>query len=296
MAGSGDKCISDAAYRSAATAQAGAIVEQATVDAAIAVALALYQRNSSRDITKLRNDIAADQVALAEATLAHAQAFWPQESQLVEDVFGEAKAVADYSTLTDQWRRLAESSMQAGREKWLAELRSQCRVAGGCAETRWQRNSKLAQADSISFAARQTEGRVETINDRRYETRFAVLKLGRGQVADIRGYQAVGLTTGAGASGFITGSINSALSAYGFYSAREQSPQWGHAAGIRSKWGVPYSPPAAASSPGGYSASTYPLSSSSAVTTQPLPSGKDTEIDDGFNIYQQAVEQGYFRR
>lgn len=295
-AGIGNKCISDSAYIQAAADQASAIREQATIDASIASSLALYQRNTSRDITNMQNEIASDQVALAEAIQAHAQQFWPEQQQLVEDVFGEGKATADYQSLPAQWKTLVEASMNNGRTAWLIESGRYCRQPDACADARWQRSSMIAQADIMSFAARQAEGRADVINDRRYEQRYAVIQLGRGQLGTILGYQAVGLTAGGSAASALAGSISSALEAYGYYTGRQQSPQWGHAAGIRSKWGVPYTPAAGVQQTAPANVQTTPILPSAEVVTQPLPaSGKDTEMEEGMEIYKQAREQGLFR-
>ena len=293
--GLGNKCVSDAAYIQAASDQAGAIRRQATVDAAIASSLALYQRNSSRDITNMQNEIASAQVALAEATQQHAEQFWPEELELIQDVFGEGKATPDYASLPQQWKQIVSSSMENGRLAWINEANRYCRPATLCADARWQRGNMIAQADIMSFAARQAEGRADVINDRRYEQRYAVLQLGRGQLGTILGYQAVGLTAGGSAAGFLAGSINSALEAYGYYTDRQQAPQWGHAAGIRSKWGVPYTPQAVAqAAPVMAPAQTSAILPTAQVTTQQLPSGKETEMDEGLEIYQRAREDGYF--
>lgn len=292
--GLGNKCISDAAYIQAASDQAGAIRRQATVDASIASSLALYQRNSSRDITNMQNEIASAQVALAEATQQHTEQFWPEELSLVEDVFGEGKATPDYASLPLQWKQIVSASMENGRLGWINEADRYCRSPDLCADARWQRGNMIAQADIMSFAARQAEGRADVINDRRYEQRYAVLQLGRGQLGTILGYQAVGLTAGGSAAGFLAGTISSALEAYGYYTDRQQAPQWGHAAGIRSKWGVPYTPQAVPTAPAMTTAQTAPILPTAAVTTEQLSSGKDTEMDEGLEIYLQARERGMF--
>lgn len=296
-AGIGNKCISDAAYIQAASDQAAAITRQAQVDGAISSSLALYQRNSSRDITQMQNEIADQQVALAEAIQVHAEKFWPEEEQLVQDVFGEGKATADYVGLPAQWKQLVSDSMENGRLAWIAESQRYCLSPDLCADARWQRSNMIAQADIMSFAARQSEGRAEAINDRRYEQRYAVLQLGRGQIGTILGYQAIGLTAGGTAAGALAGSISSALEAYGYYTGRQQSPQWGHAAGIRSKWGVPYTPPAAAqpTAQPPVTVQTAAVLPTAEVTMQPL-SGKETEVKEGLDIYEQAREQGLFIR
>ena len=50
----GMSCVTDMAYVSAATQQGKAIVTQAIVDAAIQVAVALWQRNSSTSISNMQ--------------------------------------------------------------------------------------------------------------------------------------------------------------------------------------------------------------------------------------------------
>lgn len=292
VGGLGGKCVSNAAYIAAAGTQAAAIVAQAVTDAAIATALALYQRRSSSSISDMQNEVASSQMALAEAVQEHAAKFWPAEQQLVEDTFGLERAKADYEGLPAQWKELVSSSMETGREAWLKESRRICQSPSWCEDARWQRSNRIAQADALSFAARQTEGRTETINDRRYEQQYGVLQMGKGRLSTISGYQAVGLTAGGNTAGMLLGTINSALEAYGYYSGAQQPPQWGQAAGIRAKWGLPYQPEPPAPQP--ISISVQSPAAPAPAAAPAAEGGKMTEMSEGLKIYEDAREQGLF--
>lgn len=240
-------CVSNSDYMSAARVQASAIRSQAVADAAIQIGLALWQRNTSRDIMNMQNEIADEQMKLAEATQAHAETFWPAEKALVDEAFNETKAVATYTALAGEWGGLTEHTMDAGREDWIGTMRRACMAPTRCEDARFQRSAQLARADAISFAARQEEARTQAINDRRYERRYSVLGMGRGRLATVKGFQQVSLQAGGGASGALFNTINGALGLYGYLPPKINSAQWGHASGIRSDVAretyVPQAPP-----------------------------------------------------
>lgn len=234
-------CITNAGYVSAARKQAEALVTQARVDVAIQVAIALWQRNSSQSISNMQNELADQQTKLAEEVQAHAEKFWPEEKELVDDVFSEGKVTTGYASLAGAWGGFLSESMSAGRTKYIETLRNQCLGVTRCDDARWQRNTELANSDMISFAARQDEKRTEILNDRRYARQYAILKYGRGSFDAMMSYAEISQTLGINASRTLLGTINSALEGYGYYSTRNRTYQgWG--APLREQWAQPYAP------------------------------------------------------
>lgn len=228
-------CVSNAAYIDAATKQAAAIKNEAIRDVAIQTSVALWQRNSSQSISNMQTDLAEQQVELAEQVHAHAILFWPEEAELVNDVFGEGKLPPPYAALSSAWSGLAAESMQAGRQVWIDAMRAACLSPSRCEDTRWQRNATAGQVDLASYGDRQAEAREQITNDRRYARQLAVLGLGRGRLDALVSYQGISQFSGLNASGMLEAGINSALTTYGYYSHQRTEPAgWG--TGIRQTW------------------------------------------------------------
>lgn len=238
-------CITNSAYIQAAKDQADAITNQALADTAIYVGLALWQRNTSGSIAAMQNEIANRQIKLAEQLHDHAKKFWPAEIALVNDAFGETKYNPQYAATSTQWASLVDSTMQAARSDWLDTMRSWCMAADKCEDARWQRNAQSTRADLISYADRQEEARAQIINDRRYARQYAVLGMGRDRLSTVPSFQQIAGTVGASAAGMLTGTINSALEAFGYYPARNEPVSWGR--GIRETFEAraPYEAPRA---------------------------------------------------
>lgn len=283
----GMSCVTDAAYTEAASDQAQAIINQALADSAIQVGIALWQRNSSKSIANMQRDIANQQMILAEQVQAHAQIFWPEETELVNDAFAIAKVETQYVGLAGGWGALVDDAEATGRAIWLDVSRQLCYAPSRCDDARWQRNEQVLRADMVSYASRQDEARTEVLNDLRYEKQLAVLGLGRGKVASLVSYQGVGLFSGIQASQLIEGSVNSALKAYGYYPARDAAPTTGWAQGIRQTWarapepvvtrGLGADAPAATVTP-------LPPIPSAPSPAPVAPTSKLNEIEQGFNI------------
>lgn len=216
-------CISNSAYTQAAARQASAIINQAATNAAIQVALALWQRNSSSSIANMQNEIADANMKMAEAVAAHAAKFWPEEKELVDDVFGEAKVTTQYTGLTSAWAGMLDKSLQEGRGVWIDAMTDMCLRPTRCEDARWQRNAQLNRSDIMSYAARQDEARTEILNERRYERQKSAIELGRGKVPALVSYQNIARVNGMAASGAVDGMISSALYAYGYYKAQPPS-------------------------------------------------------------------------
>lgn len=273
-------CVSNSDYRSAANRQASAIVEQATVDAAIQVALALWQRNTSRDIANMQEEIADRQMKLAEAIQEHAEKFWPREKALVDDTFGEQRATENYAAASAGRNALAIEALSQAHRDWLAEARLQCMSPTRCEDARFNRMSMLTRTDAMSHAVRHEEARTQEINDRRYERQYKVLGIGRGRLSEVRGFQGAYLRAGGSSSAMLTSSINSAMDLYGYSRARNNPGQWGYGTAIRETWGAgaPYTP-----------ADPRPQGSISPAAPSEVTKGP-SEIDAGFAEYERMLE------
>lgn len=219
-------CVSDFGYTAAGILHAKSIVVKATVDSAIQIAIALWERNSSQSIANMQDELADRQTKLAEEVFAHAKLFWPAEATLVNQVFSEGKAVTEYHTLADGWGQMADVETDVGRTNWIAQMAARCTPASQCEDARWQRNAQLVRADLMSYAARQDEARTQILNDRRYARQYAVLALGKGQLRDLMTYQSVGNSIGTNASEMLMATVNSALTTYGYYSNRMNITAW----------------------------------------------------------------------
>lgn len=221
-------CVSDVGYLAAGGSQAGVIITQATINAAIQVAVALYQRNASSSISHIQTHLADQQVALAEAVQAHAVEFWPAEDDLVEDVFGVAKGVTDYPGLAGVYDGIASAELSACRQDWIDTMRAMCMAPARPEDTRWQRSSIAVRADIMSYSARTGENRTQALNDRRYARELAVLGLGRGLTHDLVTYQSIAQATTLSAAGLLEGGLQSALNEYAYFRPQQTLPSgWG---------------------------------------------------------------------
>lgn len=208
-------CVTDIGYVAAAGAQAVGIKAKGLADIAIQIGVALWQRNASKSISNMQTDMADQQMRLAERVQAHAVLFWPEEAELVNDVFGEAKATAVYAQGTG-WGDIAESTLAQARLVWLETSRQECFTPDRCDDARWQRNAAMNEVDLTSYGFRQAEARMEILNDRRYARQLAVLGLGKGLANTLTSYQSVSQFSGLSASSMLEAGINSALSEFGF--------------------------------------------------------------------------------
>lgn len=225
-----NNCIGNEEYITAAKNQASAIETSAEMDAAISVALALWQRNSSSSISNMQKEIADRNMRLAEWLQDHASKFWPYEKDLVDDAFAETKHTEQYAALSTQWGSIMDDTLRRARSDWLEEMRQRCIRPTRCEDARWNRNAQKARADIISFADRQAEARARALNDMRYERQYAALGLGRGHLANVSSYQSIMGTLGGNAAGMLAGTINSGLEALGYYRTRERFEGWGSGA------------------------------------------------------------------
>lgn len=288
-------CITNDEYVAAAQQQADAMVGQATADAAIQVGIALWQRNSSKSIKNMQIEIADRQMKLAEQVQAHAEIYWPKEKELVDDTFGVGKVNTQYVALATEFGSIADVSLAQGRTRWIDTMRSWCMAPSRCEDARWQRNSQVARSDMMSYAARQDESRTQILNDRRFARQYAVLKLGRGALDFLLSYQAIAQISGGYAGQMLTSTVNSALTAFGYYPTRHEQTGWG--SGIRDTFGTkgPVAPGPAVSQ-----VSQAPVQYMPAVAPGPSTVINNTtvtepKLGDGLKIFDKPVgDGGYF--
>ena len=282
-------CITNEAYVTAAGKQRTAIITQASVETAIQVALALWQRNSSKSIANMQDEMADLQMKLAEEVQAHAAQYYPKEAALVADAFSEVKLTTQYTALAAEWAGILNASSEAGRQAWLERMDDTCQAPTACEDARWQRNGQLATADMLSYAARQDESRTQILNDRRYARQLAVLGLGKGQLQALRGYQQIAMTSVGTTSSMLLETVESAMNLYGYRDVREH-PQAGWGYKIQDTWGLAKPPSQQVNAPT-YSnprpeATTYALAPvPQATVVENLPrTGKEGESDDAPNL------------
>lgn len=225
--------ITNEAYIAAARMQARTICTLGAVDIAISIAMALWQRNASKDINDMQKDVSNEQMELAEKLHAHAKKFWTEEKDLVDDAFGEARTVTDYQGLSTGWHAVVSESLDQGREDWITEMQEMCFEPEVCEDMRWQRLTRLAEADTLSFAARQAEGRAQVLRDRRYERQYKALAMGKGILQSVVGYQSAASAVAQNAGGIINGTINSIANEVGYWMAYRQPSPWENLAAIQ---------------------------------------------------------------
>lgn len=227
MAGGAGNCIGDSAYIEAAQAQKTALVANATADAAIQVALALWQRNSSKSISNMQQEIANRNMELAERVHDHAKKFWAYEKNIVDDAFGEAKHAPLYDALSIGWTTLIDGSLSKAKSDWIKEAKKNCLSPTACEAARWDRKAQSTRADFISFANRQAEARAESLNERRYSRQHDALGIGRGILVRSNTFANLHATSGKSAGKFLIDSINSGVQALGLVSTRDAPERWG---------------------------------------------------------------------
>ena len=125
-------CVSDIGYAAAGAMQAKSIIVKATVDSAIQVVIALWERNSSQSIANMQDELANRQTILAEKIHAHAKLYWPAEKAFVNDMFGEAKTVTQYNGLASGWAAFADVESAAGRASWVEQSNTRCTPVSKC--------------------------------------------------------------------------------------------------------------------------------------------------------------------
>lgn len=220
------KCISGKAYLEAADKQVDAIKRQAVAEAALNIALALWQRNSSKSVANMQQKIAKRNIKLAREAFDHATKFWPCQESLVKQAFGESKAPTQSDALAAQYKGFGTKAMGEGREDWFNDAERHCFNVGPCDIARWDRIASATDADLISFGDRQAEARSQTLNDRRYERMVTALALGKGIIRDVDSFHKIHGAAGLSAAGMLQASLNSGLEAVGYHMRRDRTVRW----------------------------------------------------------------------
>lgn len=218
--------ITNEAYRFSAKQQAKTTYILGAIDIAVMIAFALWQRNTSKNIANMQEEVADEQMRLAEKLHAHAAQFWGAEKALVDEAFGEHRATTDYAGLPSGWQGCVTGAFNIGRKEWITELGRCCIEADHCEDARWKRMSTLMQADMLAFGARQSEARAQTLRDRRYERQYNALKLGHNILHYSMQFQSAALAIGTQAHNVLFGSINSLLHETGYWAQYKQPTMW----------------------------------------------------------------------
>lgn len=220
-------CITNSDYENAADKQADAIRDQASKDVKIQIAILAARLYVSAKITSMIEDIAKRRLALAEAVHEHAKKFWPYEKNLVDDVFALQEQDPNYQANRGQWTYFTASSLEKAKDAFEKGLARQCLSQSTCGRVRWAREKARFKADTTSYAYRRSEARAEALNDQRYSKQYAALGLGRGLLGVVESYQNLAGATGLSSAHMIVDSINSGLTAYGYYRTRNAGDHWG---------------------------------------------------------------------
>lgn len=234
-------CVGDIEYIAASGQQAAAIIQQAVTQAAIQAVIALWQRNASDSIATMQDEIAKEQMAMAEAIAAHVQSFWPELKQYIKDVFSITKQTDEYVSLPGAWGRIVSENLSEGRQDWLSEQeRLMCESPGRCDDIRWQRLAATVTADAKNFGARQGEHRVQTINDWRFELQSTALAIGQRIQRGYNSYASIANTANSSAGAMLASGINATMEAVGYFTAPKPMDFW--ASGIRQELSTSYAP------------------------------------------------------
>lgn len=219
-------CIGNGDYINAARKQATAIRNQAHAEAALNIALALWQRNSSKSIASMQQAIAKRNIKLSQELFDHAKKFWPCQKAVVDLAFGETKATIQGDALAAQYRNFGRMSSRSGEDSWLRDAERHCVEVTECDTARWKRFESALDADLVSFGDRQAEARAQSLNDRRYDRQLAALGLGKGIIRNVASFADVHGVAGLSAASLLGAAINSGTEAVGYHMRRDRSPRW----------------------------------------------------------------------
>lgn len=211
-------CIEDGSYIASATAQATSIIAEATVWAAIQVAMMAAQRASTGAIADMEAEIAGRRVALAEDLLAHAKQTWAHEAAFVGATMSVGRFNPHYGqaqVMLNEAQRTEALAIRATRDN-LARMGI---TADSCDELRVRRGTATSRTDLVSHSMRSAEARALMLNDRRFSRQYAVVSMGRGQLQ--AALTIGGLTGGAQASrGALWQTLNSGMALWGYSANR----------------------------------------------------------------------------
>lgn len=228
-------CVDDTAYVSQATAQKNAIQTEAIVQAAIQAGLLVWQSYSQGVIADLRQELADRRMKMAEDILAHAEIGWVQEAALVGAVMGTSEVGPAYSIASAADSTIEEAWGGADASYDAIIARMGLPPTTTCEDQRIGRGMAAVKTDLYSHMMRTAEARAIAINDRRFSRQLTVLGMNRGFLDAARSMGALGAGREV-VRGAIMGTINSALSLWGYQDTRWQSNNrgWGNSyAGAR---------------------------------------------------------------
>lgn len=219
-------CVTDAGYIDAATKAAEVIWQNGLTDIAITAALALAQREARTAIADMQAEIADRQLALAEAAHAHAASFWGEETDFVNDAFGQGLAAPERVPLAIGWGQFAYDANANARAAWLKASRALCMPPTRCDDARWSFQTSKNVVDTTNHALRQSENRADALNDRRYARQYSALGLGQGKLQSAKTYAAVAGAAAGSAGGMLASTINSGLELLGYARTRNNFQKW----------------------------------------------------------------------
>lgn len=225
-------CVLGPSYQAAASAQAGAFTKAVAVDAAVQVALMLWQQKTRKKIIKDQNDLAKRQVVLAEQVHAHEEEFWPAEKEFLHQFFTEPEHKDHKDEISAQWGKLAKDALKTGRGDWMKQMKHRCLSPTRCEDARWKREEMRSRADIMTFADRHAEARKEALNDNRYSKQYAAPSLSKGLMNEIVGYTDAMATARNAANSILADTVDTVSSAIGYISSQASShytggPRWG---------------------------------------------------------------------
>lgn len=209
-------CIDGASYNAVAGAQASATKKAIGIDAAIEVAMMLWQSKVRKDIISDQNDLADRQQKLADEVREHQEEFWPYEDEYLTEWFSTTENDPDHTAMPSQWNKIAKKSLTQGREDWLNEMHRRCLSPTRCEDSRWRREDRRNRADIGSFAHRHSEARADALNDSRFSKQYTALGLSKGLMNEILGYEAAMGQARMQADEMMAASVNSIASAVGY--------------------------------------------------------------------------------
>lgn len=211
-------CIDNTAYIDAATAQADAIVSEATKWAIVYAAAALWKRYAAGAIADIRQGLAKRRLTMAQELLDHVRGSWAEEASFVSQTMAQPVPTTSYAFTS------AVLNHVDGSEAYFTDsLDQQLACAGfssdACFDNRTKRMLALARTDLVAHTMRSDEARTIALKDRRTDQQKVVLGMSHGVFAEA---QSFGQLAGGKMQvrEALMGTVNSALGLWGYESKR----------------------------------------------------------------------------
>lgn len=219
------KCIDDAAYKTAATKQAGEMRTQAAIDLAIQVGMYVAERTILSDITDMKRDLANRRLAMARQVVDHLGHARPTEGAFVAEIMATPKAEPVYSR-AEAASASAQSNAANARRRIDAELvRIGAQGRGACFDNRTLRSLAIADIDLSAYTMRTEEARANKLNERRVSQQLAVIALGKGLLTEALRIGQIGESANAVVAGTIIESMNAAGALFSYVNHRVREPK-----------------------------------------------------------------------